>query len=56
MRNKKYLIRFKEIDLPTVLVSAESVEFHWENLVFLKPDGNLAALFALEIVDSWSEI
>jgi hypothetical protein len=32
------------------------VEFHGEHLVFLKSDGTLTALFALEIVESWSEI
>jgi hypothetical protein len=56
MSDKEYLIRFKETDLAPVLVIAASVEFHGENIVFLKSDGTLAALFVLEIVESWSEI
>jgi len=56
MSDIEYLIRFKGTDLPPVLVTAASVEFHGENLVFVKSDGTLAALFVLEIVESWSEI
>jgi hypothetical protein len=56
MPDKAYLIRFKGTDLPPELVIAVSVEFHGEHLVFLKSDGTLAALFVLEIVESWSEI
>jgi hypothetical protein len=32
------------------------VEIHGENLVFLRTDGSLAALFVLEVVESWSEV
>ena len=34
---------------------AARAEIHGEHLVFLRSDGNLAALFVLEIVESWSE-
>jgi hypothetical protein len=56
MPNKAYLIRFKGADLPPDLVIAENIEFHGEHLVFLRSDGTLAALFVLEIVESWSEV
>lgn len=35
---------------------AETVEVHGEHLAFLKADGSLAALFVLEIVESWYEV
>jgi hypothetical protein len=56
MSNKGYLVRFKRADLPPELVIAETIEFHGEHLVFLRSDGFLAALFVLEIVESWSEV
>jgi hypothetical protein len=42
--------------MPSEHVYAAGVELHGEHLVFLKSDGTLAALFVLEIVESWSEI
>jgi hypothetical protein len=56
MPNKAYLVRFKGTDLPAELVIAENIEFHGEHLVFLRSDGTLAAVFVLEIVESWSEV
>jgi hypothetical protein len=56
MSDRAYLIRFKGTDLEPDIVTAASVEFQGEHLVFLKSDGTLAALFVLEIVESWSEI
>jgi hypothetical protein len=55
MADKTYLIRFKQVDLRSHLVIAANAEMHGEHLVFLRADGNLAALFLLEIVESWSE-
>jgi hypothetical protein len=55
MADTAYLVRFKS-DLPPELVTAETIEFHGEHLVFLKSDGSLAALVVLEIVESWSEV
>jgi hypothetical protein len=56
MSDKAYLIRFKGPDpTPPELVIAADIEFHGEHLVFLKSDGTLAALFVLEVVESWSE-
>jgi hypothetical protein len=56
MPNTAYLVRYKGVDLPPELVIAEKIEFHGEHLVFLRSDGSLAALFVLEIVESWSEV
>ena len=56
MAGKAYLVRLKRSDLATQLVVASCAEIHGEHLVFLRPDGSLAALFVLEIVESWSEI
>jgi hypothetical protein len=56
MANTVYSVRFKGSDLPPKLVIAETIEFHGEHLVFIGSDGNLSALFVLEIVESWSEV
>jgi hypothetical protein len=56
MADTEYLVRFKGADPPPELVIAETIEFHGENIVFLRSDGSLAALFVLEIVESWSEV
>lgn len=55
MADTAYIVRFKWADLPPKLVIAETIELGEEHLVFIGSDGNLAALFALEIVESWSE-
>jgi hypothetical protein len=56
MTDTIYLVRFKGADLPPEPVIAETIEFHGEHLAFLRSDGALAALFVLEIVESWSEV
>jgi hypothetical protein len=56
MRDRTYLVRFKESDLASQLVRAASVEIHGEHLVFLRSSGELSALFLVEIVKDWSEI
>jgi hypothetical protein len=56
MADRAYLVRFKGADLPPELVIAETIEFHGEHLVLLRSDGSLAALFVLEVVESWSEV
>jgi hypothetical protein len=50
-----YLIRLKGSDVIFHVVIAARAEIHGEHLVFLRRDGNLAALFILEIVESWCE-
>jgi hypothetical protein len=56
MADTAYLVRLKRADLPPELVLAETIEVHGEHLAFLKKDGSLAALFVLEIVESWYEV
>jgi len=56
MADAAYLVRFKRAELTPELVIAETIEFQGEHLVFLRSDGALAALFVLEIVESWSEV
>jgi hypothetical protein len=55
MPDKTNLVRFKKTDLPSHLVIAANAEIHGEHLVFLRSDGSLAALYLLEVVESWSE-
>jgi hypothetical protein len=56
MTEKKFLIRFKPSDLSSHLVIAANAAIHGEHLVFLRSDGGLAALFLLEVVESWCEV
>jgi hypothetical protein len=56
MADTAYLVRFKGAILAPEPVIAETIEFHGEHLVFLRSDGSLAALFVLEIVESWCEV
>jgi hypothetical protein len=56
MADTAYLVRLKRADLPPELVMAETIAVHGEHLAFLKADGSLAALFVLEIVESWYEV
>jgi hypothetical protein len=56
MTEKKFLIRFKPSNLRSYVVIAANAEIHGEHLVFLRSDGSLAALFVLEVVESWSEV
>jgi hypothetical protein len=37
-------------------VIASTVEIHDEHLIFCDSEGKLAALFLLEVVESWSEL
>jgi hypothetical protein len=56
MADTAYLVRFKGADLPPEVVIAETIELHGEHIAFVRSDGSLAALFVLEIVESWSEV
>jgi hypothetical protein len=56
MHGKTWLIRFKQSDLLAELVTASGAEIHGDHLVFLRADRSVAALAALESVESWSEI
>jgi hypothetical protein len=56
MVDKRYLVRFKESGLSPAVVEAQRVEIHGEHLVFLRADGELSALFLVEIVKDWAQI
>jgi hypothetical protein len=56
MPDKTYLVRIKSPSDALQHVRAAATEIHGDHLVFLNSEGKLAALFLLEIVESWNEI
>jgi hypothetical protein len=54
MPNKTFLVRLRNDALQHV--RAATVEMQGEHLVFLTEKGELAALFLMELVESWNEI
>jgi hypothetical protein len=56
MPDKSYLVRMKVPSGALHHVRAATAEFYGDQLVFLNSDGKLAALFLMEIVESWNEI
>jgi hypothetical protein len=56
MVEKTYLVALKSPNPPLQQVVAATVEVHGEHLAFLTTDGKLAALFLLDIVQSWNVI
>lgn len=56
MPEKTYLLQFRppEISLRTII--AATAEIHGEHLVLLDAKGRLAALFVLEMIESWNEL
>ncbi len=56
MIDKAFLVRFKLPELGTQLVIAARAEIRGEHLVLLNSEGKLAALFLLDVVESWVEV
>ena len=54
MPNKMFLVRLRTNAFQEV--RAATVEVHGEHLAFLTDKGKLAALFLLDVVESWNEI
>jgi hypothetical protein len=54
MAEKTYLVRFKLAGLGPQQVVAAKAEIQEDHLVFINSDGKLAALFLVEIVESWN--
>jgi hypothetical protein len=54
MADKRYLVSCKTPEMSTQPVVAANCEVHGEHLVLLNSKGRLAAMFLLEIVESWS--
>jgi hypothetical protein len=52
--NQTYLVMLKPPNKAVQQVIAATVEFHGEHLAFLTAEGELAALFLLDIVQSWN--
>jgi hypothetical protein len=54
LMNQTYLVALKLPSRAVQHVIATSLEIHGEHLVFFNAEGELAALFLLEIVQSWN--
>jgi hypothetical protein len=54
MTGKEYLVSCKTPEIRTQSVVAASCDVYGDHLVFLRSSGELAAIFPLEIVESWS--
>lgn len=54
MVEKIFLIKFKPPSLAIHQVIATTVGIHDEHLIFCDSQGKLAALFLLEVVQSWT--
>jgi hypothetical protein len=54
MKEKVYLVHLKD-QLGVRSIFAARVEIAGEHLVFMSPHGELAALFLLDLVESWNE-
>jgi hypothetical protein len=56
MADKTYLVRLKPPGLAVQHVTASRFEIHGEHLVFVNSEGKLAALFLMELVQSWNVV
>jgi hypothetical protein len=56
MPDKTFLVRMKAPNRAVQHVAASTFEIHDEHLIFCDSEGKLAALFLLEIVESWNVI
>ena len=54
MTDRAYLVRFKPPEIGLQIVIASRAEFHGEHIVLLDSEGKVAALFMIEMVESWS--
>jgi hypothetical protein len=56
IQGKTYIVRFKVPEIMMETVKAVRVEIQGDHLVFMDLQGRLAALFLMELVESWSEV
>jgi hypothetical protein len=54
MTDKAYLVRFKPREIGLQIVIAARAEIHGEHIALLDSKGKVAALFMVEMVESWS--
>jgi hypothetical protein len=55
MAERTFIVRFRPPGLEPQLFTAERAEIQEDHLVLLTSTGTLAAMFLMEIVESWSE-
>jgi len=56
MLDKTYIVRFKRPQMGVQVVLASCAEIHGDHIALLNCNGQLAALFFSEIVESWSVV
>jgi hypothetical protein len=56
MTDKTFLVRLKPRELKIQPVIAAHAEIQAEHIVLLDSTGKLAALFLMELVESWTEL
>ncbi len=56
MPDTTYLLQLKPPGFSTRIVTAATAEIHGEHLVLLNSRGQLAALFVLDMVESWNRL
>jgi hypothetical protein len=56
MADRTYIVRFKQPEGSAEIFVASSAEIHGDHIVLLNSNGQLAALFLLEFVESWNEV
>ena len=54
MADKTFLIKFKAAELAVGPVVAATVEIHGDHLILTDSAGGLAALFLMDLVESWT--
>jgi hypothetical protein len=54
MAEQTYLVEFKPPSQAIQQVIAVTAEIHGDHLVFLNSEGKLAAVFLMEMVESWT--
>ena len=56
MTDRTFIVKFKPPELTIEPVVAATAEIYDDHLVLLNSKGELAALFLMDVVESWNEI
>ncbi|HTZ61022.1 MAG TPA: hypothetical protein VMB49_23095 [Acidobacteriaceae bacterium] len=56
MADKRFLVVFRPPKRGRQEVIASKAEIHGDHLALINSEGNLAALFLLDVVESWNEV
>jgi hypothetical protein len=56
MTDKTFLVQLKPRELSIQPVIAMRAQIHADHIVLLDSSGKLAALFLMEVVESWTEL